>query len=72
MAICGIAPMAMTLFFIFKIKYYRSELFIKRFGSIIKDLNFRSRFNSIYISTFCYRRLAEVVLIVFMAGYPYA
>ena len=62
----------MTVYFAIKIKYFKNVSFLLRFGSVIGDLNHRNRLSPSYISIFCYRRLAEVSLIVFMSSYPYA
>jgi hypothetical protein len=43
-----------------------------RFSSVIGDYNYREKMSSMFISIFCYRRLVEVVLIVFLPSYPYA
>ncbi len=34
------------------------------------ELNFRNRFSPVFISLFCYRRLFQALLIVFVAQYP--
>ena len=72
MIICGVAPAGMTFFFTIKIQQFRDKVFLSRFGSIIGDLNFREKMSSVFISIFCYRRLIEVLLIVFVSSYPYA
>ena len=72
MIICGAAPAGMTFFFTIKIQQFRDKVFLSRFGSIIGDFNFREKMSSVFISIFCYRRLIEVLLIVFVSSYPYA
>ena len=72
MIICGVAPAGMTFFFTIKIQQFRDKVFLSRFGSIIGDFNFREKMSSVFISIFCYRRLIEVLLIVFVSSYPYA
>jgi TctA family transporter len=72
MIICGVAPVGMTFFFTIRIQQFRDKVFLSRFGSIIGDFNFREKMSSLFISIFCYRRLIEVLLIVFVASYPYA
>jgi hypothetical protein len=72
MIICGVAPIGMTFFFTIRIQQFRDKVFLSRFGSVIGDFNFREKMSSVFISIFCYRRLIEVVLIVFVSSYPYA
>ena len=45
---------------------------MSKFNSIIGDFNYRYWLSASFISIFCYRRLIEVLLILFMDSYPYA
>ncbi len=72
MIIFGIAPLLMTVYFRIRINNFRNALFLLRFSSIIGDFNYRERMCSLFISIFCYRRLVEAVLIVFLPSKPYA
>ncbi len=72
MIVCGIAPLAMTVYFIFKISQFRNKQFLRRFSSVIRDFNYRYKWSSMYISIFCYRRLFLSLLIVFLPTYPSA
>ena len=66
MIVCGIAPLAMTVFFIINFSQFRHKKFLQRFGSIIEDFNYRYKWSCMFISLFCYRRLVISLLIVFM------
>jgi hypothetical protein len=41
MIVCGIAPLAMTVYFIIKFSQFKNKKFLQRFGSIIEDFNYR-------------------------------
>ena len=71
MIVCGIAPLAMTVYFIFKISQFRNKQFLRRFSSVIGDFNYRNKWSSMFFSIFCYRRLVMSLLIVFLPTYPY-
>ena len=66
MMVCGIAPLAMTVYFIINFTQFRNKIFLKRFSSVIGEFNYRSKWSSIVISIFCYRRLVMSLLIVFL------
>ena len=51
---------------------FRNKKFLRRFGSLVGDFNYRSKWSSMYIFIFCYRRLILVFLIVFLPTHPYA
>jgi hypothetical protein len=72
MIVCGIAPLAITVYFIIYFTQFRNKKFLQRFSSVIEELNYRNKWSSIFISIFCYRRLVLSLLIVFLPSYPYA
>lgn len=65
-------PITLTLFLRKFHTLFRQKLFVARFGDLIKDLSFRDRDATNFISIFCYRRLFFAVLIVFVSDYPFA
>ena len=71
MIICGIAPLAMTVYFIIKFRQFRDKNFLRRFSSVIGDFNYRNKWSSMFFSIFCYRRLVMSLLIVFLPTYQY-
>lgn len=70
--ICTLAPVAMTVYFRRNHKRFRQKAFVKRFGEVVNNLNFRDKNATNYFVIFCYRRLFLVALIVFLQDYPYA
>jgi hypothetical protein len=70
--ICILAPVAMTVYFRKNHKLFRQKTFVKRFGEVVNNLNFRDKNAANYFVIFCYRRLFLVALIVFLQDYPYA
>jgi hypothetical protein len=72
LAVYFIVPGIVSAYLILKIKLFRNDLFIKRFGGIMKTYNFRSNMSGIFFALFCYRRLIQVILIVFLENYPWA
>ncbi len=72
MIVCCSAPMAITWYFIKNFTHYREKQFLRRFRSVIRDFNYRFKWNSVFVSLFCYRRLVMSLLIVFLPSYPFA
>jgi hypothetical protein len=70
--IYSIAPAAITFYFITRIKEYRTESFMRKFKGVIGEFNWKYRFNSVFISLFCYRRMVLVLLILFVGDFPNA
>jgi hypothetical protein len=66
MIVCGIAPLAMTVYFIINFTQFKNKEFLQRFSSVIGDFNNRYKWSSLFISIFCYRRLVLSLLIVFL------
>jgi hypothetical protein len=67
-----IVPVYLSCYLKKNIRLFRKPLFKKRFGSIIENLNFREKWSSNYIWIFCYRRLAQICLVVFVKDYYFA
>jgi hypothetical protein len=67
-----VVPVFLSCYLKKNIRKFRKKLFKKRFGSIIEHLNFREKWSSNYIWIFCYRRLAQVCLVVFLSEFYYA
>ncbi len=65
-----LAPLLMIVYFILNHGKFRQKLFMRRFNLVMGELNFRNRFSPVFISLFCYRRLFQALLIVFVAQYP--
>jgi hypothetical protein len=65
-----LAPATMTTYFYRNYKNLREKSFLKRFSSVVENLNYRSKFSSFFISIFCYRRLFLQLLLVFGGKYP--
>jgi hypothetical protein len=72
MIVCGVAPVAMTVYFIINFTQFRNQTFLKKFSSVIEDFNYRYKWSCMFIPLFCYRRLVMSLLIVFMPRYEYA
>ncbi len=72
MIVCGLAPITMTVLFIFHFSQFRKKEFLMRFSSIIGEFNFRNKWSCMFISIFCYRRLVMALLIVFLPSHSYA
>jgi hypothetical protein len=68
--VCSVSPLAMTVYFATRINMFRDKQFLDRFSSVIGDLNWRNRLSSFFISIFCYRRMALILITVFVATYP--
>lgn len=72
MFVCVVAPAVISLYFACNIKKFLIPSFKRRFDAVIKNWNWRSAWCSLYFSIFCYRRLIEVILIVFLQNYAFA
>ena len=64
-------PAFVSLFLVRSIRKFRDKRFLKKYSSTIKDLSFRRRFSGLFYALFCYRRLVQVLLIVFLAHRHY-
>jgi hypothetical protein len=45
--------------------------FFDKFKEIIGDLSYRNKYSSYFILIYCYRRLAQIMLIIFSAEYAW-
>jgi hypothetical protein len=67
LTICIFAPALMTLYFKVNYKKFRFKTFKLRFASVTSNLNWRVSYSSNFISIFCYRRLVEVLIILYLS-----
>jgi hypothetical protein len=58
-------PVFLTIFFRWKFSMFNDPEFFDKFKDIISDLSYRSKYSSYFILIYCYRRLAQICLIVF-------
>jgi len=70
--VCTFCPILVSLYFMCKIRYFRNEEFLKKFGSVMKVYEFRSKMSGFFFSIFCYRRFVQVILIVCLAKWSWA
>jgi hypothetical protein len=66
MAVLVSAPLAITLYLVKNHSKFREKAFMSKFNGITGDLNFKHKTSPVIISLFCYRRLLQTLLIVFM------
>jgi hypothetical protein len=64
-------PVQLTIFFRWKFKMFTDPEFLERFVDIIGDLSYRSKYSSYFLLIYCYRRLAQICLIIFGAEYAW-
>ena len=60
-----LVPVFLTIFFRWKFSMFNDPEFFDKFKDIISDLSYRSKYSSYFILIYCYRRLAQICLIVF-------
>ena len=65
LALVFLLPVFMTIFFRLKFSMFNDPEFFDKFKDIISDLSYRSKYSSYFILIYCYRRLAQICLIVF-------
>ena len=64
-------PAIVSLFLVCSFRKFREKQFRKKYHETIKDLSFRNRWSGLFFALFCYRRLAIVLMIVFLTDYDY-
>lgn len=65
LALVFIVPVFLTIFLRWKFSMFNDPEFFDKFEDIIGDLSYRSKYSSYFILIYCYRRLAQISLIVF-------
>ena len=65
LALVFLVPVFLTIFFRWKFSMFNDPEFFDKFKEIISDLSYRSKYSSYFILIYCYRRLAQICLIVF-------
>ena len=61
LVVCIFSPIFVSFYFMCKIRYFRNEEFLKKFGSIMKVYEFRSKMSGFFFSIFCYRKFVQVI-----------
>lgn len=66
-----VGPFILSSYLKSKHRLFRDGEFLDRFKEVIGNLSWRSKLSPYFISIFCYRRLAQILLIMYCAKYPW-